>query len=370
MSEAGNAVKNQTAAKTNDPNAGNRVSELKVSGHLMTLDTGIFCIFHAPGGVATDDGSGLPGVRISMPPAPGTQQDLVKISTFRPDGWLDFAEGAALVRVERGPAQVLVTVYQSLGANADTAPRLQVLRLTPDAGAPAQAAVAPGVAAAPPPASADIVAHVQRVGDVAGHFGAWTGTRGSGSWIEGFVVTPPKGLTPADLEYQGVLGRGWLSPWIEGGKFCGSRGMALPLLGLNVRLRGEAAKTHECTYFATFVDGTSVGPVPAGEACQADSLAALEAFQIVLRRRGEAAVLARSAVEPLSRPKAPASGPVGRRQPAAPSPKPAVAPVRSAAAAAKPGAGRPKPPAAAGRSTAATAQRDTARAKKRPPPRR
>jgi hypothetical protein len=80
-----------------------------------------------------------------------------------------------------------------------------------------------------------------------------------------------------------------LSPWIEGGKFCGSRGMALPLLGLNVRLKGDAAKTHECTYFASFVDGSSVGPVPAGEACQADSLAALEAFQIVLRGRGASA---------------------------------------------------------------------------------
>ena len=91
---------------------------------------------------------------------------------------------------------------------------------------------------------------------------------------------------PADIEYQAVLGRGWLSPWIEGGKFCGSRGMALPLLGLKVRLKGGAAKTHECSYSATFVDGSSVGPVPAGETCEAESLAALEAFQVVIRRRG------------------------------------------------------------------------------------
>ncbi|HLB98089.1 MAG TPA: hypothetical protein VJK90_10525, partial [Acetobacteraceae bacterium] len=271
MSDAGTAVKKPAAAKDNAPSAAaGRVSELRVSAHLMTLDTGMFCIFHAPGGSTADDGSGLPGVRISLPPAPSGASNSVKISTFRPDGWLDSSDGAALVRVGQGPAQVLVTVYQSMAASAETAPRLQVLRLTPDAAVPGQAvAAAPGPAAprgAPISTSADIVAHIQRMGDVAGQFGVWTGTRGSGSWVEGFGITPPEGIAPQDLEYQAVLGRGWLSPWIEGGKFCGSRGMALPLLGLNVRLKGDAAKTHECTYFASFVDGSNVGPVPAGEA--------------------------------------------------------------------------------------------------------
>ena len=85
-----------------------------------------------------------------------------------------------------------------------------------------------------------------------GKIGEWAGTRGSRQWIEGFSLTPRDGIKPPDLEYQAVLGRGWLSPWIEGGKFCGSRGMALPLLGLKVRLKGGAAKTHECSYSATF----------------------------------------------------------------------------------------------------------------------
>lgn len=325
MSEAGNAVKTQTAARPNVPDtAANRVAELKVSGHLMTLDTGIFCIFHAPGGTTAADGTGLPGVRISLPPSLPGLPDTVKISTFRADGWLDSSDGAALVRVDRGPAQVLVTVYQSLAASADTAPRLQVLRLSPDAvglgqaGAPALGRLAVGTG--PVGASTEIVAHIQRIGDVPGQFSGWTGTRGSGSWIEGFAITPPDGLTPQDLEYQAVLGRGWLSPWIEGGKFCGSRGMALPLLGLNVRLTGNAAKTHECTYFATFVDGSTVGPVPAGEACQADSLAPLEAFQIVLRRRGAAAGAATPAREPARR-KSPPPGPqqaIARMKSAAP----------------------------------------------------
>ena len=134
------------------------------------------------------------------------------------------------------------------------------------------------------PEDADVVAHVQRTGDVPGKIGEWVGTRGSRQWIEGFSLAPRDGIKPTDVEYQAVLGRGWLSPWIEGGKFCGSRGMALPLLGLKVRLKGAAAKTHECSYSASFVDGSAVGPVPAGETCEAESLAALEAFQMVIRR--------------------------------------------------------------------------------------
>ena len=184
MSEAGNAVKKPAAARDNIPStAAGRVSELRVSAHLMTLDTGMFCVFHAPGGSTVDDGSGLPGVRISLPPAPSGGADTVRISTFRSDGWLDFSDGAALVRVEHGPAQILVTVYQSMAASAETAPRLQVLRLTPDAAAPGQAAgpVLTASRGTPVPASADIVAHIQRTGDVAGQFGVWTGTRGSGS---------------------------------------------------------------------------------------------------------------------------------------------------------------------------------------------
>jgi hypothetical protein len=287
MSEAAAALKQPPAAQPNAQPGGQqgRVTELKVSGHLMTLDAGLFCVFQAPDSAASNERSGLPGVRISLPPGPAGRPEAVTISTFRDDGWLNGQDAAALVRVESGPAQVLVTVYQAPSAPPDSAPRLQVMRLGREAAsaAPAQAATAA------PSAPAEIVAHVQRTGDVPSRVGEWAGARGSRLWIEGFSLSPQDGVKPAEVEYQAVLGRGWLSPWIEGGKFCGSRGMALPLLGLKMRLKGAAAKTHECSYSASFVDGSAVGPVQGGEACEAESLAALEAFQIVIQRRGGAA---------------------------------------------------------------------------------
>ena len=280
MSDAGTAELNHPDAQAS---AQNRIAELKVSGHLMTLDTGLFCISQAPDSPAANDRSGLPGVRISLPPGPAGRPQAVQISTFRNDGWMHGSNAAALIRVTDGPAQVLVTVYQSPSAPPEAAPRLQVMRLGTELGAAPQEVQREAAAAVP--ADAEIIVHVQRTGDVPGKIGEWVGTRGSGLSIEGISLVPCNGLKPEDIEYQVVLGRGWLSPWYEGGHFCGSRGLALPLLGLKVQLRGNAAETHDCRYSATFIDGTAIGPVSAGETCEAGSLAALEAFQLVIHHR-------------------------------------------------------------------------------------
>ncbi len=299
MSEAGTANPNAAAAQVQGA-AQNRVTELKVSGHLMTLETGVFAVFQAPGSPSASAATGLPGVRISLPPGTADRPDDLSISTFQNDGWINGQDGAALVRVAKGPAQILVTVYQAPTASPESAPRLQVMRLGADQPSEARPPAAPAAVPIIAAEAADVVVHVQGVGDQAAQISEWAGAKGSRRWIEGFSLTPHRAIAPSDIEYQAVLGRGWLSPWIEGGKFCGSRGMALPLLGLKVRLKGAAAKNYECSYSASFVDGSAIGPVAGGETCEAESLAALEAFQIAIQPRGGAAVSAA--------PKAPASG--------------------------------------------------------------
>jgi len=276
------------------------MSELKVSGHLMALEQGLYCITHAP--AAGGESSNLPGVRISVPPQPPGALDRIAIASFRPDGFLHATGDAALVRVLAPTAQVLVTIYQS-GAPDGVAPNIQVRRLI-EPGVQAQPvaanAAAPGPVGTEKKADAEqpaarsgtvmeMVAHIQERADVGGMLGEWLGERGSRRWIEGFGVMP-HGLSPTDVEYQAVLGRGWLSPWVEGGQFCGSRGMALPVLGFRIRLRNGLAETHEVTYSASFIDGSLVGPVADGEPCESDALAAMEAFLISVRPRGQAAV--------------------------------------------------------------------------------
>src|ERR1700689_160967 len=160
--------------------AAGRITELRVSANLMTLETGVYCVFPAPGSRSPDPASGLPGVRITRCPGMAGRPEAVSISTFRDDGWLD--NTAALVRVSDGPAQVLVTIYQAAGQPAESAPRLQVLRL---AGGPAVAGSEPPVPAAKEQRDPEVMAHVQGAGDVPGQFGDWIGERGSRAWIEG-----------------------------------------------------------------------------------------------------------------------------------------------------------------------------------------
>jgi hypothetical protein len=285
------------------------VNELRVSGNLMALDSGLFCIFVRPS-PAANAATGLPGVRISLPPGPASRPEAVSIASFRGDGWLGGAGDAALVRITNGPAHVLVTIYQAPDM-ADAAPNVQVLRLTEPSAAlprPSAGGAAPmlGQQAAPgQPVVVDMVAHIQGRGDVGAMLGEWLGEKGSKQWIEGFAVAPARDVAAADIEYQAVLGRGWLSPWVEGGQFCGSRGMALPVLGMRLRLRGAAAEAFDCRYSASFIDGTEIGPVAAGEACEAESLAAMESLRIEITPRANTG--AGSGAAPATR------GPAGRK---------------------------------------------------------
>ena len=212
-----------------------------------------------------------------------------------------------------------------------------------------EGAAAAGAAVAPVPGNAveqsrdrarqgsvEVVGHVYGRGDVGGRLGAWLGEPGSKRWVEGFGISPLDGIPPADIEYQAVLGRGWLSPWSSGGEFCGSRGMSLPILGLRVRLRGASAETHRVELTATFVDGSRVGPVGQDEACEAPSLAALEAFQV--------SIAATAAPASAGAPKAPAAGRAGvaKHAPAKTGPAKGVAKTGAAIPATLPQTGKPK----------------------------
>ncbi len=311
--------------------ADGRVQELRASAHLMTLETGTFCLVN--GSPRPADGV-IFGVRVS---ATDPFDPNVAIAALRPDGWLAGDGDSALIRVGRGPAQILITIYQPAGAT-DGAPKLRVLRLS-DAAPPAEAVPASAPEAVAPLAAGaarrpvmvlteahDIIAHVQRAGDVGHAFGDWIGTPGSKAAIEGFSITAPDDLAPGDLSYQAVLGRGWMSPWSESGQFCGSRGMALPILGFRIKLTEAAAKRYDLRLSATFVDGTRLEDVGSDESCETPALAALEAMRIELAPKG--ATAAKTSAPLAAPPKAGTKADASR-------PSPAAAPVKPAAKGAK-----------------------------------
>src|SRR5215468_2814803 len=108
---------------------------------------------------------------------------------------------------------------------------------------PEPAAAVPREAAAHTgqPVRLQISAHISNRGDVVFIDTDWVGRLGHGMSIEAFSVTPLDQLAIADIEYKGLTGAGFESPWISNGEPCGTRGMGIPLVGFAVRLKGEAA---------------------------------------------------------------------------------------------------------------------------------
>jgi hypothetical protein len=267
-----------------------------VASRMIRLDPGLFGLSLMPG--PTDRATGLPAVRISLPPGPPGRREAVSISTIRSDGWVSVTDDPALLRVLPGGAEVLVTLYWSTSDAGATSPPLRLVRLNPEGaiampadtlGGAVSGAIGrdgiPGLTGGLPMSRSEVVAHIEGVGDVDGRLGEWVGMRGSGRAIEGFGLTPRQGILPDEFEIRAVLGRDWLSPWLPGGSFCGSRGLALPLRGFCLRLHPGAAARLDLACFARFVDGSEVGPVGSDRLIAAPSLAALEAFQVLVRPR-------------------------------------------------------------------------------------
>lgn len=246
------------------------VRNVRVAAHSIMLPRGRFCISVAEVTPGIPDAS-LPGLAVSAIPGDGSQ---VEVARFDDTQWLRRPGDAVLLRVLSAQARILLTSYNMADAAEAKPPRMQIQRLDqPDAqpAAPAQAPAAPAVQAPPPaPAPAgptDVMVHLARLGDRPGGFDEWLGVMQQGVWIEGLQIAPPPGLQPEELEYQVVLGKGWTSPWSQGGEFCGSRGMTLPVQGLRVALRGAAAKRFEVQCEAETVDGLAIGPVGSDELC-------------------------------------------------------------------------------------------------------
>ncbi len=294
MTEMSKKIANQDTTQASPQGPEQRVSELRATASLMRLEAGLYCVIVAASSAANAR-TGLPGVRITQAPGPAFRPDAVQIRTIGADGWMTGFGDAALVRVTDGVAHVMVTIYQDPNTGAESAPHIQVLPLIADKPATPTAALAkpapplPAPTMRPAPVPADLLAHIATRGDVGASFGEWLGEAGSGHWIEGFAITPQAGIAASDIEYQVVLGRGWVSPWVEGGQFAGSRGMNLPVLGLRARLLGEAATSHELRIEARSITGQEIGPVGDGEACETAELSPLEALRITLLPRGAAA---------------------------------------------------------------------------------
>jgi glycosyltransferase involved in cell wall biosynthesis len=258
----------------------------------------------------------LPAVNIGL--APGQPAGIIEfIAGPGTDGnWL-CAPGQALVaRVSSRPATLLLTslrgpdgpplsiVIDRLDepnqAALDAAQRLELpaqppavdlsalppaLARMPANAASANAASANGAAAGaemrPHGVRSEIVAHIQRRGDIRFADAGWAGHIGQRLWIEAFTINPLEAIAADQLEYKGLTAAGYETPWVSNGALCGTRGMAMPLVGFAVRCKpGDDAKVYDCQYRGAFFSGAIIGPRRNGAPCFSTPDDPLEAIEL------------------------------------------------------------------------------------------
>jgi GT2 family glycosyltransferase/glycosyltransferase involved in cell wall biosynthesis len=130
-------------------------------------------------------------------------------------------------------------------------------------------------------------AHIRSRGDMTFAEVPWAGRVAPGLWIESFSVRPLVHLDAADIQYKGLTGSGFETPWVSDDAVCGTQGMSVPLVGFAVRLKASPATArYDCEYSGYFKSGLTVGPLRNGAPCRSTvANDPLEGLQIRILRR-------------------------------------------------------------------------------------
>jgi hypothetical protein len=247
------------------------VETAEVAAHTILLRRGTYCIYVVDVSPGVSD-QHLPGLGISA--APGEENNVIELVRFSGEPWLRQRGDAVLLRVHTARVRILLTSYNMARAQGATPPKIEIQRLDPALPA------APHAASPAVDPATDMVVHLRNRGDIRGRLGQWIGDETGQLWIEGFTVTPPPGLMAGKLEYQAVLGKGWTSPWVGVGAFCGTRGLQIPIQGIRLRLEGREDLAPPVLVSARFADGTVKEQVPPGVFCSLVPLQPVTALKL------------------------------------------------------------------------------------------
>ena len=319
---------------------------------VLPLPAGLYLFSVKSASAAPARGSGqlsVPAVHVGLGPGVRSEQVEFIAGPSTHGAWL-FAPGDLLVAKvnDTGATLILTSVRAPSGevlsikverldaraaAAAAAAPALQ--SAPPAAPAPAAPAKKPSVSVATSPDSArslpiQIGAHIRTRGDMRFMDVPWAGRVAPGLWVESFSIRPLERLGAQDVEYKGLTGSGFETPWLSDDKMCGTKGMAVPLVGFAVRLKpGPAATAYDCEYSGYFQSGVTVGPLRNGAPCRSTvANDPLEGLQVRLVKRSAPTLPAAAArkvsplpsIPPKPRSRVPAPVKQGKRRSAAPRP--------------------------------------------------
>jgi GT2 family glycosyltransferase/glycosyltransferase involved in cell wall biosynthesis len=277
-------------------------SGLIVSGEVLPLEKGIYRFSvdsAAPTRIGDEGALSLPAVHVGPGPSVAPEDIEIMPGLGHGGAWLYEPQDLMVVKIKASSALMVVTSIRSEGmAPLEISVERMDVRAPPEARRP-QAAPAPEAVVATgahwkaddaSPVRTRILAHVQRRGDLTfDDHQPWAGVPGEDLPIEAFSIVPLEGITAEQIEFKALTATGVETPWSLGGMLCGTRGMAVPLVGFAVRLTGEASELYDCEYRGAFRSGKIVGPISNGAPCRA--LAAddyLEGIQLKFVERAKA----------------------------------------------------------------------------------
>lgn len=234
----------------------------------INVDRGLYILRYASG--AASGASPVAVVR----PAPGSEPFVEVISAPGVvNGFLSYPGECVIVRAEQSGRLSVKIMRQSAGASMDANFRLEPVLGAGKLGTEnfgAEKASSPVLAGQQvEPAFAGswsgaasrfkLLAHVSRRGDVEADAGDWIAGPNAPAAIEGLEI---RGLSASGLgvEIQPLIATNplrWLD-WVPAGVFAGSRGRALSLAGVRIRLVGENASRHSIFAEALFLGSAIV----------------------------------------------------------------------------------------------------------------
>ncbi|MDI9850030.1 hypothetical protein QM467_18490 [Rhodoblastus sp. 17X3] len=226
------------------------------SATTTSVGRGLYLLRYVSGAV-----SGRSPVAI-VRPAPGSEPFIEVISAPGVvSGFLARPGDCLVVRAEQPGSLSVKLIRQNSGESIDATLRLEPIAV--------DASVAPTPARAVEPAplrreaesgiQLRLCGHVARRGDVEVSAAQWVAGPGAPAAIEGIEI---RGAFPAGvrIETQALVATNpprWLD-WASAGAFAGTRGRAMPLAGLRLRLAGEAASRYVLRADALFLGSAIV----------------------------------------------------------------------------------------------------------------
>jgi hypothetical protein len=247
------------------------ISSIRVIASILHLDHGLYVLTVSgrEAVVSEQTGIALPAVHISKPPSDQANGVEIIASSGDPACWLDSKGGMAIVKAPLDGGPVLITSYRHRG-EPDDACRVAVRRIDPPT--PELTATRNDKPALVPlrrRIKVEILLHMEGIGDRRMSADGWVGNRGRKLRIEAFGIYPMETLAPRDIEYRAFGPNGRETPWIGGGKLCGTRGRSLPLTGFAIRLAAPLRERVEIEYHGAFFESGLSGPFRDGEPCMA-----------------------------------------------------------------------------------------------------